>query len=91
MPSLTIHAEDNVFLNAGLTGVPLMGSTFYVYPMFPCVDCAKRMVQAGVSQICYTETQDMEQADKKWRESWRWSQELFKESGLVVMRIDAQG
>jgi dCMP deaminase len=86
-PSLTIHAETNVIYNASLTGVSLARSVVYVYPMFPCIDCAKALVQVGVSQICYKETIDMDGAEK-WRSSWAWAGELFREAGVMVTRVN---
>ncbi len=86
-PSLTIHAETNVIYNASLTGISLARSTLYVFPMFPCVECAKAIVQVGVGQICYSDAH-LDEADPKWRSSWAWAGELFREAGVTVMRID---
>lgn len=88
MPSLTIHAEKNVIYNAGLNGVSLRGSTVYVFPMFPCVECAKALVQVSVGQICYKGSATTQGADKRWRESWRWAEQLFTEAGITVKRVD---
>lgn len=87
-PSLTIHAETNVIYNASLTGVSLARSAVYVYPMFPCVECAKALVQVGISQICYKEIIYGNEAAGKWRSSWAWAGELFREAGVRVIRIN---
>jgi dCMP deaminase len=87
-PSLTIHAEANVIYNASLTGVSLARSTLYVYPMFPCVECAKALVQVGVGQICYVEAFPLDEAEAKWKSSWAWAGEMFREAGVAVTRID---
>lgn len=86
-PSLSIHAEVNTICNASISGVSLRGSTLYVYPMFPCVDCAKLLVQVAIGQICYKETPDMDAADPKWKESWNWARELFMEAGVAITKI----
>lgn len=44
-----IHAERNSILNAN---VSLEGSTLYV-TLFPCNECAKSIVQAGIKKIYY--------------------------------------
>lgn len=46
----TEHAERNAIYNAVRRGVPLIGSTIYVTQM-PCCDCARAIVQSGVSRV----------------------------------------
>jgi dCMP deaminase len=45
-----VHAELNAILNAG--GKSLIDSCIYV-DLFPCNECAKAIIQSGVSQIVY--------------------------------------
>ncbi|MBQ8371571.1 MAG: dCMP deaminase family protein [Clostridia bacterium] len=45
-----VHAELNAILNAA--GKPLAGSRIYV-ALFPCNECAKAIIQAGVKEIIY--------------------------------------
>ncbi len=45
-----VHAELNAILNAG--GKSLTGSTLYV-ALFPCNECAKAIIQAGISEVVY--------------------------------------
>ena len=45
-----VHAELNAILNAG--GRPLFGSTVYV-ALFPCNECAKAIIQAGIKEVIY--------------------------------------
>lgn len=45
-----VHAELNAILNA--RGKNLEGSRLYV-DLFPCNECAKAIIQAGVSEIVY--------------------------------------
>ena len=47
-----VHAEANAILNAD---VSLRGATVYV-TLFPCNECAKLLVQAGVKQIYYVDS-----------------------------------
>ena len=45
-----VHAELNAILNA--SGKSLRGSTLYV-DLFPCNECAKAIIQSGISEIVY--------------------------------------
>lgn len=47
---LVCHAEYNAFVNRG--DKDLTGSTLYT-GLFPCKDCAKLIVQIGVSTVIY--------------------------------------
>ena len=44
-----VHAEVNAILNAT---IPVKGSTLYV-TLFPCANCAKLAIQAGIKEIIY--------------------------------------
>lgn len=45
-----VHAELNAILNA--SGKPLAGSRIYV-ALFPCNECAKAIIQSGISEVVY--------------------------------------
>ena len=45
-----VHAELNAILNA--RGKSLAGSTVYV-ALFPCNECAKAIIQAGIKEVVY--------------------------------------
>ena len=44
------HAERNAIYNACRTGTPLKGCTLYV-PLTPCCDCARAIIQAGITKV----------------------------------------
>jgi dCMP deaminase len=46
-----VHAELNAILNAGAMEM-IRGSTLYV-ALFPCNECSKALIQAGVRRIVY--------------------------------------
>ena len=48
----TIHAEINSILQCARTGVSLKDATIYV-THYPCVNCMKAILQAGISKIYY--------------------------------------
>lgn len=59
-----VHAEMNAILTAS---EPLTGYTLYTYPLPPCGDCMKSVVQAGITRwVSVSPT--AEQLDR-WRES----------------------
>lgn len=46
----TEHAERNAIYWAARTGIPLLGTRVYL-TWFPCVECARALVQAGVVEL----------------------------------------
>lgn len=48
----TVHAELNALLQCAVHGLASRGTTMFV-TSFPCMDCAKALVQAGVVEVCY--------------------------------------
>ena len=48
----TIHAEINAILQCSKFGVGTEGATIYV-THFPCLNCTKSIIQAGIKEICY--------------------------------------
>jgi dCMP deaminase len=46
----TEHAERNAVYNAARTGAKTCGATMYM-PWFPCADCARAIVQAGIARL----------------------------------------
>lgn len=47
-----IHAEQNAIMQARGLGRDIKGSTIYV-TTFPCITCAKMIIQSGISTIVY--------------------------------------
>ncbi len=50
----TIHAEMNALLYCAKMGIAVNGCIAYV-THFPCLNCTKALIQAGISQIYYHE------------------------------------
>jgi len=80
-----IHAEMNCIYNASFNGVSLEGSTIYVYGLPPCSECAKAIIQAGISEVYYTTNDDPDSA--RWYESFELSKSMFTEVGVKFERI----
>lgn len=82
---LVVHAEMNAIYNASYSGVSLDGSTMFVYGLPVCSECAKGVIQVGISKIIIKE--EFIEARPHWTESWKMSEEMFKESGVKIYVI----
>jgi dCMP deaminase len=49
-----LHAEQNAIIQAAVTGVSIAGATLYT-TTFPCVTCAKMLLNARVVEVVYDE------------------------------------
>jgi dCMP deaminase len=76
----TEHAERNAIYSAARMGVSLAGSRMYL-PWFPCVDCARAIVQTGIVELI-AKVPDL--ADVKWGEDFAVSQEMLEEAKVTV-------
>jgi dCMP deaminase len=76
----TEHAERNAIYAAARNGIPLAGCRIYL-PWFPCVDCARAIVQAGlVELVCFKP----DLTDAQWGEGFKVAIELLEEAGVRV-------
>ena len=50
----SVHAEMEAIICAGRNGVPVRGSTLYT-TTFPCHNCAKHIINAGIKRVVYIE------------------------------------
>jgi len=72
----TIHAEINAILQCSKFGVGTEGATIYV-THFPCLNCTKSIIQAGIKEICYA---------NDYRNN-EYARELLEKSGVVFTSI----
>jgi dCMP deaminase len=83
----TEHAERNAIYNAARIGVSMEGCTIYV-PWYPCMDCARGIVQSGIVVLVATPPNF---DDPIWGEQFRLVQSLFAEvsarSGFLVRLV----
>ncbi|MBV9759705.1 MAG: hypothetical protein JO340_03985 [Acidobacteriaceae bacterium] len=79
----TEHAERNAIYNAARIGTPLEGCRMYL-PWFPCVDCARAIVQCGIAELVAFEP-DWEHAT--WGEHFRIAKDLFTEQARLSVRL----
>ena len=82
-----VHAEMNCIYNAALNGNSLVGSTLYVYGLPICHECAKGVIQVGISRV----VQPIYSLDNLMQDKWKSSRELaldmFHEAGIVLDEI----
>lgn len=78
-----VHAEQNVVAWAAREGVGLLGASLYVHPYHPCPDCAKLLVQAGISEIVHTSMD----VPERWRHPFEIANQIFAEAGIDVRPI----
>ncbi len=71
-----IHAEQNAVIQAATSGTSITGATLYC-TTFPCVMCAKILINSGVKEIFISDGYP----DKL-------SQEMLDEAGVVVHRME---
>ena len=74
-----VHSEMNAIYNAAENGVSLKDSTIYVIGLPICHDCAKGLIQAGISRVVTPE----QAIPENWQESISSSISMFKEAGVV--------
>ena len=75
------HAELNAITNAARTGTPLLGSSLVV-THFPCMDCARAVVQAGIVEVFCPENSAEFYA--RWEEHIERAIQLFNECNVKV-------
>jgi dCMP deaminase len=81
------HAERNAIYNAARIGVSTKGCTMYLSCGIPCSDCARGIINAGITRIFCERSGGAK--GKKWDESAERSWEMFQEAGVNVQFYDA--
>ncbi len=71
------HAERNAIYNACCS---VRGCRMYI-PWFPCMDCARAIVQSGIVELI---SREPDFQDKDWGIDFKLAIELFKEAGVIV-------
>jgi dCMP deaminase len=80
-----VHAEKNCIYNACMNGISLAGAKLYVCGLPICSECAKGIIQVGIKEVIIEgECFDV----PKWNESFKLSEQLFDEAGIVIKYVD---
>jgi dCMP deaminase len=80
----TEHAERNAIYNAARVGIALDGCSMYL-PWFPCVDCARAIVQTGI-KILVAAIPDWNH--QQWGLHFKVAKELFDEVDIELRLFD---
>ena len=72
----TVHAEQNAISDAARRGVSLNGCTAYI-THFPCVNCAKLLVAAGIAKVKYLHDYHNDELALKF----------FEDSGVEITKL----
>ena len=70
------HAEANAILTAQEN---LQGCTIYTSPIYPCNECAKMIIQSGISRVVTRQP-----INERWNESNSFAAIMFHESKISV-------
>lgn len=72
----TIHAEMNALLYCAKEGISVKGCKAYV-THFPCLNCTKALIQAGITGIFYKEAYRIDE----------YALELIEKNGVTLRKI----
>ena len=76
---LVVHAEMNAIYNATLNGISLRNSTLYVWGLPVCSDCARGVIQVGITRVvmnCFNDEIG------HWTDHWEKTRAMFNEAGV---------
>ncbi|WP_296740467.1 deaminase [Mesorhizobium sp.] len=83
------HAERNAINAARDRRVNLEGSTMYG-TLFPCADCARAIVAAGISRLVVPTPGGDSVRDLKWLNHYRYALQILDLAGIVVDTAPAE-
>jgi dCMP deaminase len=73
-----VHAEMNAIYNAAYNGISLRNSTMYVIGLPCCSECAKGIIQCGLTRV----VMKGDHLNERWKESIGLTVDMFKEAGI---------
>lgn len=74
------HAESNAILTAQES---LHSCTIYTSPLYPCNECAKMIIQSGITRVVTRKPEN-----ERWNDSNSIAAIMFEEAGISVDYID---
>lgn len=81
------HAERNAIYNAARIGVSTKGTTMYLSHWFPCADCARGIINAGITTI-YCDRPGDSTIPSIYPESIKRSKEMLLEADVKIVYYD---
>ena len=79
------HAERNAIYAAARTGVALADARIYV-ELMPCIECARAIIQAGISEVIVSEDRMSRYQSDKHSEQHVLAELMLREAGVSVRR-----
>ncbi len=76
----TEHAERNALYSAVNHGIKTKGCTM-ILEWYPCADCARGIIQSGLKKVVCSPP---DFTDDRWGSSFKASEEMFKEAGVII-------
>ena len=76
------HAESNAIAQAARHGVRLLGSTMVLTALYPCMNYAKQIIQAGIKRV-YAPRMSKD-VNEQWKLERDRSVVMFIEAGVTV-------
>ena len=81
------HSERNAIYNAARVGIPLKGCTIYMQGL-PCMDCARAIIQAGITRIVYDANEWAKWTSAKYnQEMIEKSITMLSEAGVEIIAV----
>jgi dCMP deaminase len=80
------HAERNAIYSAARTGTKLASARMYV-DLMPCVECARAIIQAGISEVIVSADRMSRYESDKYSEQHALAELMLKEAGVFVRRV----
>lgn len=81
------HAERNAIYNATLMGVSLKNCKMYINGI-PCCDCARAIIQAGITEVIVDKAWNSDNYSSKWNEEASRTIQMFNETGVKLREWD---
>lgn len=81
------HAERNAIFAAYNQGKSLVGATMFG-TLFPCADCARAIVAAGISRLVVLGLGKDPVRDEKWLEHYRYAERILAMAAIAVDIVD---
>ena len=78
-----VHAEMNCIYNANYHNQSLKGSTMYVVGLPVCHECAKGIIQVGITRV----VAHYDKLPLKWSKSNSITEKMFKEAGVKYDKV----
>ena len=76
--AFTEHSERNALYSAARRGISVNGAIL-ISTMFPCSDCARGIIQSGISRIISPPIDN-----ERWVESSKYAEEMLQEAGITI-------